>query len=92
MSALSIRSEKAGEVSHVRNPDHRIDRFAETALDVSRQNPLADALAEIGIKHMFRDLAAGYDLDVERQRRQQSLYGFDRSFGKAAWLTRGQSH
>src|SRR5262245_25051744 len=74
---------EAGEIAHIGDPDDCVDGLAKPAPYVTRQNPLANTFAEIGVEHVLRDLAARNNLDVERQGRAQDLDGLDHT----AWET-----
>ena len=65
----SIR--QRGETAQIRQPDRRLHRLGVAAADLAAENPLAGAVADIGIEQGRGLAAQANDLDDPRQRRHQ---------------------
>src|ERR1051326_3235574 len=59
-----------GEASHVREPDHRSDRFDMAAADFAHQDPLTGLAADIGVEQVRGGAPQGADFGDPRQWRR----------------------
>src|SRR5258706_2927725 len=80
---------KRGKAAQIRQPDRGIHRIGVAAPYLPAENPLAGAVADIGVEQERSGTAKADDFDDPRQRRNDFPQALDVVFRKPAHLFRG---
>ena len=78
-----------GKAAQIRQPDRRMHGIGVAAPDLAAQNPLAGAVADIGVEQDRRGAAQADDLDQPGQRRYQRSQTVELFVAEAARLLGG---